>query len=730
MSFKEKFRRRLVLVGMPLAVAILVGLAFLSIHATQEYKRVSERRDHSTEVLHALKAILENVVSSDTGQRGYLLTGDVRFLAPFEKARAEMPVLIGRLQRLTEQDEIQRESFQVFADLISQHGIYMSETVEAYRLGRKAQVIARFASGESHDLMMQIRAQIERMDAAEGKVLQQYRELVERKGAFLQQAIIYGLLFSTILICTAFILMGLEIRRRIQVESDLQKASGYKTAFLAKMSHEIRTPMNGILGMAEILEQTTLDKDQQQYLSTMQDSARALLALVNDILDISKIESGKLELESSHFSLPKLIHSLRGIFEYTSRHKGIPLRIIIDPQVGSNFIGDALRLRQVLINLVGNAFKFSHKGEITLSVSSLGISNEGTQTLRFEVEDQGIGLDEVTLAKLFTSFSQGDVSTTRKFGGTGLGLSISKQLVEMMNGKIFAEGTPGVGSRFTIDLTLPVGNLALDEVGALPEVPNLKSLRHAHVLVVEDNLINQKVVEGMLKKMGHDYSIVNNGQEAIEFLESNNADIILMDGHMPVLDGYEATRKIRHSGKGYYNIPIISTTANAIKGEYEKALEAGMDDCCIKPLSYQDLFSKIENLIRVHDRVGSSGQCNWVQTSALDELRRLHDGEVGLIHDLADLFFDSALKEIVEMKDLEKKAKFQDIVERAHKLKSSCRTLGLVHMADVCESIEKMYLEWTDKERVKALVNLERCYNKSREELVTALERYGYANIA
>jgi len=396
-----------------------------------------------------------------------------------------------------------------------------------------------------------------------------------------------------------------EIEQRKRIEKELQKArqtaetaSKTKSEFLANMSHEIRTPMNGILGTLQLLRGSKLDTEQSEYVSIAYNSGEALLCILNDILDFSKIEAGKLELEFIPFDLKNLIKELSVLLKQKADEKAVQLKLDLDADLPSIIKGDSVRIRQILMNLMTNAIKFTAKGAVTIKIRLLE-KTEKSIRLRMEVNDTGIGIPEMAQKKLFNSFTQADGTTTRKYGGTGLGLTIVRQLVTMMRGRLGIDSKEGEGSSFWVEISFetlsehPGEGVLQDKIGSKIEskIKPDENLQ-GHVLLVEDNPVNQIVATKMLEKAGLTFEIANNGEEAMEALKkSHEFNLVLMDCQMPVMDGYVATQTLREyeEEKKCTRLPVIAMTANAMEGDKEKCLAAGMDDYVAKPVRQQAL---------------------------------------------------------------------------------------------------------------------------------------------
>jgi signal transduction histidine kinase/CheY-like chemotaxis protein len=376
--------------------------------------------------------------------------------------------------------------------------------------------------------------------------------------------------------------------------NEAEEATRMKGDFIATVSHEIRTPMNGILGMSSLIQETNLDEEQQEFVSMIQSSADTLLTIINDILDFSKLEAGKLGIERVSFNLFKYLNEAGVIFGEAAAAKSLTFELVLPVEFEANVFGDPVRVRQILTNLIGNAIKFTLDGFVRLSVKIILINDDSIMA-RFKIEDSGIGIESTSLDSIFDRFTQADASTTRKFGGTGLGLAITKELVELMDGKIEIESYPGTGTVFYVNIPFKLDHekKALDNSAESDEkMRSIKQLMAGKkILLAEDNVINQKVASLMLKKTHCTIEVARDGEEAVDMVANDDYDLVFMDIQMPVLSGVEATAKIRSTQKGSKYLPIIAMTANAMKGDREKYIDAGMDDYISKPFKQENLFN-------------------------------------------------------------------------------------------------------------------------------------------
>ena len=444
-----------------------------------------------------------------------------------------------------------------------------------------------------------------------------------------------------------------------------EAASRAKSRFLANVSHEIRTPMNGVIGMTELALDSPTPAEEREYRSMVKESADSLLTLLNDILDISKIEAGKLELQLQEFSLQDSLSTIATTMGLRAREKGLRLEWHVGPDLPDALVGDPGRLRQVVVNLVGNAVKFTEEGSVAVRARVSEDTGDAV-VVHFSVSDTGMGVPEESRLLIFDVFTQGDASTTRKFGGTGLGLAISSQLISLMGGRIWVDSEVGSGSTFhftarfgrqDVDSTphqssrgaqecsLDRDTKATDDWEPATGLATARAMcsRSLEVLVAEDNVVNQRVAARILEKRGHRVVVAANGREALETLEDRTFDLVLMDVQMPELDGFEATAALRkrESATGGH-IPVVAMTAHAMKGDRERCLEAGMDAYVSKPLQTSQFLEVVESMVPSQGEADPEAPCVESPPYDFDTALARLEGDLELLAEVARSFIGEA----------------------------------------------------------------------------------------
>jgi PAS domain S-box-containing protein len=995
-----------VAIGYLLASLVLISIVLIEFRYIRGLERTAEAVDYEHRVKEHLSHLLSLMKDIETGQRGYLITGQEEFLEPFDAATKALPSEIEAVDRLISDDDEQKRRMRAVVDLVNQKLRFQSEALRLQRQNDRAAATAMIDTGEGKRLMDEIRRVSTEMEQAEIQLLaaritqkrrnakfaltataitvvlnlgvfgflfylirreikqrdqaeKALRESEQRVKHFVQHAgdIIYrtdrGGRFAYInptverlmgyraeellghhflepvspswrdqvaqfyrrqfdertpnthhvfpvrrkdgsemwvgqnvqLILKGEEMLGAQavardITERVQLEEELARArdvalesAQMKSEFLANMSHEIRTPMNGIIGMANLLSDTELDRDQRQFVDGIRQSADALLGIINDILDFSKIEAGKVQIETVDFDLGLLVEGVVSLFVEAAESKHLELTSIIEPDVPALLHTDPTRLRQVLINLVGNAIKFSRVGEVALKVTCQE-QTDAEAVLHFAVRDTGIGISDEAQSRLFSAFVQADGSTSRRFGGSGLGLAISKGLVEAMGGQIGVHSGPGEGSTFWFtvkavkqaaaapprtDLTglralviddQPTNRAALrtqliswrvevteaenfdDAVNALrdashqgrpfdfalidhqihdrqgtdlaravlrePEIGKVRmillstfgqrpseetmadaqiaalltkparqsqlydclvnvmsdrfppahrpwaaagsakqisaagpaskqglgDLQGSKLLIVEDNPINQEVARYQLAKIGYRVDVANDGREALEMIDRNDYAVVLMDCHMPEMDGFETAAHIRRRSDRKRNVPIIAVTASAAAGEKEKCLEAGMNDFLLKPFQPEELSGKIAGWLSSASTKAENGNAALPEETAgvtKDVALRLEQLEEDygkpMVLNIVEMFLPDAAARIERIDRAIKQQDFHELEEAAHGLKSGAANLGATEMAQLCERLEQQGELGSIGDAANVLNELKASWTRARSQI-------------
>ena len=477
------------------------------------------------------------------------------------------------------------------------------------------------------------------------------------------------------------------LQELVKAKEIAEEVADVKSHFLANMSHEVRTPMNGIIGLTKLLLNTELTTKQKEYLNAIDISSNTLLVVVNDILDISKIEAGKMTFENKKFKLRDLISSVVDVFEGKAAEKKIDLEFYIDKKVPQYLIGDSIRLNQILYNLINNAIKFTNQGKVIVGVDEIEHSKKGTY-LDISVVDTGVGITPESQQKIFDVFTQAKESTTRKYGGTGLGLTIVKKLVELQGGIIDLDSISNQGSTFSVKLKFQTPNKENDirEMHS-KKLDDYSSLKGLKILLAEDNSINQLLINDLLNEKGIDIKIVSDGQQAVDNWLKNSYDLILMDMQMPIKDGYQAMNEIRkNTDSKKKSIPIVALTAHATEGEREKCIDAGADSYLSKPFQPDQLLNMIARMTFKKENIPGI-KPNLMENFDIKTLREFTNNKqeliVSTLHLLSETLTDDKIGLSAALENNNEKV----LKSIAHRMKPNLYLLGLSRLGEFCHEI-------------------------------------------
>lgn len=655
-------------------VLLIVFLQFLSGENINRLINGNQKLLHEVHLQNELRKLEANVLTVESDIRGLVITGDSSLLPAVQVKISGITRDAQELQK-TLHDEAAKKQIKQLNVLIAKKTSFSYAVLHAYLNSGKPAGEALVNSGQGKQLRDSIMEVIMQFETIRHRRLQQIAGSVETNAV---KARTWGLILGGIagiacLLTFLYLLRNgrqqqLMIKKLNESEKQIRDSAAVKEQFLANMSHEIRTPMNAILGFTNLLKKTDLSTHQLQYVDFIHSSGENLLALINDILDLSKIEAGMMQLERQPFSLNGLISSVEIMFRDKAQSKGLQLVVQVDSAIHDTLSGDAIRLTQILINLLSNAIKFTDRGSVTLHVTPVRASTDEV-VLSFVIKDTGIGIASQQQQSIFERFQQADAETTRRFGGTGLGLSIVKQLVDMQGGTIDVQSAPGKGTAFVISLPfIPVFDYNSTVVPTNSSTG--KTMRGVRVLIAEDNAMNQHLIRHLMKHWQVEYTLVGNGREAVQAVAQHLFSLVLMDIQMPELDGYAATQVIRYELKS--DVPIIAMTAHAMAGEKEKCLSYGMNDYISKPIKESELYAMIEQ----YARPASADDVDETVIN-LHYLRELSMGDADFEHAIIRQFIVQVPEELELLHEAILARRFQKIKSIAHGMKSSVAYMGL-----------------------------------------------------
>lgn len=638
-----------------------------------------------------LSQLEKNIITVESRVRGAIVIRNSAYFIRFNNDISEIFSLLGQLQKLSN-DDLSEFYIDRLDTLIKEKLLFNQQVLNNLQQKGKLQAEELISSQYGKTLTDSIVVTMQQIDSTRKIHLASAIESIDKSGKKAQQFSL--VLILIVLVCGAGLFWYIIniIRRQISLirklnisERKVKESARIKENFMANMSHEIRTPMNAILGFTNLLQRKSLDEDSREYVSTIEQSGENLLTIINDILDLSKLEAGMVKIEHLPFSIRALMHSLKIMFDNKASEKNIRLITTIEEALPDILVGDVKRLTQILINLVSNAIKFTEKGSITVSLADNGKEGDFLN-LGIKVADTGIGIENDKQQKIFDRFQQAEDSITRNYGGTGLGLSIVKDLVTLQKGTIVVESYLGKGTTFK--LMIPYG-ISRDQ-GLNEAIPIEKELDFKSgpvslkLLVVEDNLVNQSLLRHLFKSWNLDFDLAGNGKEAIDRLQSHPYNLILMDIQMPVMDGYTTTREIRQTLG--LKTPVIAMTAHALTDEKEKCFQYGMNDYISKPLREKELHRLIDKYTRFrNDNTGTSNaprRHSGYQVINLKYMQEISAGDQQYEKEVTGLFIESIPGDLAELETAWKNNDIKLLRQLTHNMRTTVSIMGLNNCLD------------------------------------------------
>jgi len=636
-----------------------------------------------------LKDLEKDVLSIESKIRGIVTTKDTTNIEGLEIQIREIETDLDLLQKISDDDNSVKY-IDALDYLVHEKLKFSHQILDSFNIAGKTAAEYLITTQKGKLLTDSILLNIKNIDSTRKRLFQNVTTSIDISGA-------KALRFSTILIALVLISAASlfwyiinTIRRQVQLITDLnisekkvKQTAQIKENFMANMSHEIRTPMNAILGFTNLLQRKNLDDESKEYVQTIQKSSENLLTIINDILDLSKIEAGMMRIEATPFSIRGLVHSVETMFKVKATEKQLRLSIIVNDSLPDTLVGDATRLTQILINIIGNAMKFTQAGTITIEIINEGEKNNIVNT-GIVITDTGIGIEKEKLSSIFERFQQADDAVTRKFGGTGLGLSIVNDLVLLQAGTITAESEPGKGTRFHI--TIPYKIAAQEATHHYLEASTLVNINNFDavcILVAEDNEINQSLIKHLFKSWNLAFDMVSNGKEAIDKLKlnPNKYGLILMDIQMPEMDGYTASEEVRHTLKS--SIPIIAMTAHAFAGEREKCLSYGMNEYVSKPIREEQLYNLITRftIINTTDKRQTNTTLNTYNNTYqyinLQYMKDVSGGNIEYEKTVTAQFIEAIPEDLAALKKAWEQNDMTTLRQLAHNMKTTVSVMGL-----------------------------------------------------
>lgn len=688
--------------------------SYYSLHSFRDVRRNEVKARKSQVSLENIQFYIRDI---ETGQQGYVISGDSTYLESYNQARLLVTEEIASFSENYKNQKRLKE----LNDLMDRKVQLAEHTIRLKNEKGQKEAIAVLKSGASRDLLGHLHNLIVKIKTEEIDKYDLQSDEVDSKSGYALIFIIIGNVIALSFLAWVLILLNSDIGKRIRTEIVLnrfivkaEQAKKREEQFLANMSHEIRTPMNAIIGMTNLILNTPLAPKQESYLKAIRQSSDNLMVIINEILDFSKINAGKIEFEKVNFNLSDIFYGLYNTFKIKTDEKKIKLTPIIDESLPDTIIGDPGKLNQVLVNLVGNSVKFTEKGSIDMYCRL--VEQKGNDLLiEFSVQDTGIGIPQNKLDTIFEDFAQAARDTSRKFGGTGLGLSISKKIVELQGGTITVESKLGEGTTFSFRIWYKAGTEKVER-NEKPIQTRVQELHGIKILLVEDNEFNQVVAVDTLKSLIKNLTIdvASNGKIAIELLKdkSKHYDIILMDVQMPEMNGYETTKYIRkNSALGYTDVPVIAMTASATKPEIDSCFDSGMTDFVSKPFDADILLIKISTLINkekvielTKDNKEVSGGLMSEGMADLSFLRGMTSNNKDQMLKYINMFLESVPGDWQKLKEKATENNWKEVGLIAHSLKPRVKYMGIKVGSDIVQQIEHQSVEQIDLEIMQELI--------------------------
>lgn len=682
---------RLILYSIAFSVAFIAAGIILQFNTERIISKSRSASSDAIESFHLhnkLQNIIKNVILTESRVRGFVITGDSNFIVGVQDTLNLLKQELDGLQKASK-SQYNQASFTRLASLIEKRILINNEIIDVYTRFGKADAEKRISSKAGSILR----------DSITDLSMQLEKELYDELQAGIQQnrkRTIYVLFISrllTILGLSGIVILSLLVIRHIlrqhQLIKELEQANqnetearqealesaNVKEQFLANMSHEIRTPINSVIGFTNLLQKTNLAEEQHQFVNLIQSASENLLTIINDILDISKIEAGMLRIEKNPFSLRGLCNSIETMFYHKAREKNLSFSLYIQDNIPDTLTGDAVRLTQVMVNLISNAIKFTQKGGISINITPLAQTSD-TVRLRFSVKDSGIGVATDKQDAIFERFQQGETDTTRKYGGTGLGLSIVRNLVQIQGGQISVDSDPGKGTEFVFEIEyslVPIGEAMPSSFAEKTEI-SAGAFPDARVLVVEDNAMNQLLIKFTFQSWKVNFELADNGVKAIECLQRENFHLVLLDIQMPLMDGYATVQAIRKELKS--DIPVIAMTAHALAGEREKCLSYGMNDYISKPIHEKELYTLLKRYLADDRSTNIESLKNDLHYIDLNFLEDMVMGSGDFLKTIIKQFLKQFPGEMEALKNAIDRKDARQVATLSHHIQSTVSILG------------------------------------------------------